>query len=89
MDYTQFFPKIIFLLFDLFRNSHKKIPKIIFLDSEPKNYMGSFWVIQCKRHYPPYGRYLRRREGRGDTRTVVGEGVWGVFSGRGKEKPPM
>jgi hypothetical protein len=75
MDYTQFFPKIIFLLFDLFRNSHKKIPKIIFLDSEPKNYMGSFWVIQCKRHYPPIYDILTGEEGRGDTPTGDRGGV--------------
>jgi hypothetical protein len=54
MDYNEFFSKNYFSQFNLFRNSHKKIPKIIFLDFGPKNYIGSFRVIQCKGDYPPY-----------------------------------
>jgi hypothetical protein len=33
--------------------------------------------------------YYRGREGRGDTPTVVREGVWGVFTGEGIKKTPM
>jgi len=31
---------------------------------------------------------LRGREGRGDTRTDIRGGVWGVFTGRGLKKIP-
>jgi len=42
--------------------------------------MGSFWVIQCKRHYAPYLTYIRGRGGRGDTSPPSkGRGIGGVY----------
>jgi hypothetical protein len=53
------------------------------------SYKVFFTLIHCRGDYPPYLTYIWGREGRGDTPTVVREGVWGVFTGEGSKKTPM